>query len=176
MNSKDKKYSIIMRVFHWAMAIIIIGIIAAGIVMVDVSDKNDLKWELYGLHKSFGVLILGVSLLRLLARYGSKLPELPKELSKTTRALSVGTHRLLYLLMIAIPLIGYLTSNFGGYAVEMFGLNVPLILAKDQVLASLFRELHQYGGYIFAGLISLHILATFKHVIIDRVNILQRML
>jgi cytochrome b561 len=172
---RSDKYHGLLRLLHWVMAIAIIGILCCGFYMTGLTDKDPQKWVLYDLHKSVGMILLLFVTLRLLIRLSTYLPPLPGSFGRKTKMASIWSHRLLYLLMFAVPLSGYLMSNYGGYPVAVFGLKLPVWLHVNKMLAGLYHTVHVKLPYVLIAIITLHVLATFKHYFIDRVNILKRM-
>lgn len=117
MNTEQQHYHASLRILHWAMAVGIVGLIASGWYMEGLDDAAPGKYELYDIHKSFGVLVLLAFPLRLLARLVRPAPNLPRALSAWEhRAAHVG-HAALYVLMVAAPLSGYVMSTSGGHGV-----------------------------------------------------------
>ena len=76
--------------------------------------------------------------------------------------------------MFAMPISGYLMSSYGGHPVKLFGLDIPAIVDKDPRLGSVFHNIHGIGGKVFIGLIVLHILGTLKHLLVEKVNLINR--
>jgi cytochrome b561 len=164
-----------MRIAHWLLAVLIIGALTVGFIMTDMDATNPLKRELYGMHKSFGMLILALVTIRFGIRLVSKIPPYPKELKRRDILLSHAVVVLLYCLMFIMPVSGYIMSTAGGYGVKFFGISVPSLISKDLALSNFARLLHNYAGYIFATAIILHLLGTLKHYFIEKVNLLERL-
>ena len=80
------KYHPLLRITHWLTSIVIIGLLISGFLMVDLAKDDSLlgfgKWDIYGLHKSFGAIVIGLFVIRLLLRLGTKIPELPYEINR----------------------------------------------------------------------------------------------
>lgn len=167
-----------MRIMHWGMALLILGIIAVGWYMAWLDKSVSYKYELYYWHKSFGVLVIFLIAARLVIRWLSKLP--PPLTTVTTVERRVGTlvHWLLYLLLILVPLSGYFMSDAAGKAIPLFNLVMPSFLDKDPELAGLLHSIHTKIPYVMLGLIALHIAATLKHRFFDKPenDVLKRML
>lgn len=168
------KYPLIMRITHWIMAALILTLLGVGMWMEGLPDTYPGKYDYYALHKSFGVVALLFVIFRISVRLRSAVPKLPAEITKFDSMLSTGTIALLYLCMLGMPLSGYFMSTFGGYPVSMFGIPIPSIFEKNPELGKFFREMHGLGGWMLIVLISLHLLGTLKHYLIEKVNLLQR--
>ena len=175
------KYNILLRLIHWITAICIIGLIVSGYFMTELdADKGDTlwgfgKWDMYGLHKSFGVLTLIFVAIRIILRIATKIPELPFEIKPIDAILAKLGHFALYILMIAVPVSGVIMSMAGGYGVKLFGYKLPDLIEKDKELGGIAHELHEILPYVLAGIVVVHVLAVFKHIFIDKVNLLKRM-
>ncbi|MGB0361057.1 MAG: cytochrome b, partial [Endozoicomonas sp.] len=126
----------------------------------------------------FGVLILFLFVIRLIMRHLSKVPELPKTMPVHEKKLGNLVHWLLYLLMLIVPLSGYLMSNFGGRNVPFFDFVMPNLVEKNDTLAGLFHEIHITIPYFMLGIIILHILGVIKHRFFDKPehDVLRRMM
>jgi cytochrome b561 len=134
------------------------------------------KLKLYSWHKWAGVTIFLCVLLRLLWRLLHRPPELPAGMPAWQRKAAEATHVLLYLLMVAVPLSGWLMSSAKGFQTVWFGM-VPLpdLLDKNKELGDLLQEVHEVLNFTMAGLVLAHLGAALKHHFIDRDDVLVRM-
>jgi cytochrome b561 len=174
----NQKYSISMRIVHWAMALIIITLLAVGFYMTNfLSSQADNRATIYALHKSFGVVVMFLIVARIFFRISSSIPPLPNSMPKTIQKLASSAHYLLYFLMIFMPLSGYLMSNSFGYPVHLFGIKMPMLVEKNMELGSFFSNVHKFLGYAFVAVLSLHILGAIKHRFFDLAqnDVLKRM-
>ncbi|MGY0219097.1 cytochrome b [Endozoicomonadaceae bacterium StTr2] len=166
--SAPHRYSLMMRAIHWLMAIAILGLIASGWFMAGLDKSVDYKYDIYPGHKSFGVLILFLLVLRIVIRLFSKIPPLPSTMPKIEKGLAHLGHTLLYLLMFLVPASGYLMSAAApGREVAMFGWVLPNLVEKDKELASLLHDIHEVIPYVLLGVIAVHLLAVIKHRMFD---------
>ena len=117
-----------MRGFHWVSAILIIALLGVGVYMANVNSTY--KYDLYDLHKSFGMSILFVTLLRIITRLLSKIPTLPSGFNLIEIKLSKLVYFSMYLLTITMAVSGYLMSDLGGYRVKIFNFKVFYIQIK----------------------------------------------
>lgn len=169
-------YGIVARLFHWVMGVAILAMLALGLWMDGLPPGPD-KWQIYGIHKAVGVLLLGSIVLRFIWRQWSLVPALPAEFSSLERLAAHGTLYLLYLLMLVMPLSGWAMSSAGGYEVSVFGwYTLPPLIEKNKVYFEILKEVHEYLGYVLIALIALHVLAALQHHFIRRDGILRRML
>ncbi len=169
------KYSLSMRVMHWIMAFLIIVLLAVGLWMESLPNDYPGKYDVYALHKSFGVIALAFIIFRLSVRMRSKIPALPKNITKFDASLAAATVVLLYVCMFAMPLSGYLMSTFGGHPVQLFGIPLPSLFSENMEAAKFNRMIHGYAGYGLIAIIVLHILGSFKHLLVEKVNLFKRM-
>jgi cytochrome b561 len=167
----SQKYPFILRLFHWVMALIIIGLIVLGFLMARVLTDEPYTWALFTWHKSFGVLALILIALRLPARYMLRrmIPALPALMPKYERISAKIGHILLYSLMVIAPLSGYLMSSTypQSSGIALFGLKLPDALPKNDVWASIFTGIHIVSTYCLAAIIVVHLLAVMKHRYFD---------
>src|SRR5437868_2685070 len=106
LRNTDLAYGSIAKTFHWAIAIIIIGLLTVGLIMADMPVSPD-KFKLYGLHKSFGITVLLLALFRLGWKAANHSPLLPDTLNRLEKFLAHAGHGILYVLMFAMPLSGW---------------------------------------------------------------------
>jgi cytochrome b561 len=161
---------------HWLIALAIAGSFALGLYMHDLPLSPE-KLKLYSWHKWAGVTIFLLVLVRLGWRLRHRPPPLPTELPRWQKVAAEGAHHLLYVLMIAIPVSGWLMSSAKGYQTVWFGiLPLPDLLGKDKELGDSLREVHELLNFSLAALVLAHAGAALKHHFIDRDGILRRML
>jgi cytochrome b561 len=175
-KNTESRYGSVSKFFHWGMAVIVIGLLAAGIIMGDL-EKGPLQSQVYALHKSFGISVLALVICRLCWNYINQRPQALATAKAWEKKLAKGLYGVLYLLMILMPLTGWLMSSFKTYSVSVFGVvTLPDLVAPDKELGSLFREFHEILGWTMTGIVGLHILAALKHHFVDKDETLRRML
>jgi cytochrome b561 len=160
---------------HWLIA----GLVAAGFtlgwVMTDLA-VSPLKLRMFNWHKWVGITVLGLAAIRLIWKLTHRAPALlpaPAWQQKAAHAL----HGLLYLVMFALPLSGWVYSNATGYPVVYLGLiRLPDLVHKDKALAEVLKERHEMLGAVLLTLLTLHVLAALKHHFLDRDDTMRRML
>ncbi|KKO44468.1 cytochrome B561 [Arsukibacterium ikkense] len=174
MTNSDR-FSLSMRLLHWGMAALVISMLAAGLLMI----KSLEPWQLtiMTIHKASGVLAFVLVAVRLINRLRHQLPALPNELSHWQTTVAKASHWLLYGLLFAMPVSGYLMQYFAGRPIEVFGwFRLPAALQVDIQNYALFRELHGWLAFALIGLIALHIGAALHHHFIRKDNVLKSML
>lgn len=182
MKTSRDSYGAVAVTLHWLIAAAILANIWFGVTMVDSED-----YALYQTHKSLGLTILALSLLRLGWRLMNPPPPLPADMPRWERIAAHLSHWGFYALMIGVPLGGWAlisaspSSDF--VTTKWWGLfEVPLIpplpeLADRKALAHQFEELHEFFGlYGFLALLALHVAAALKHHLWDRDVVLTRMI
>ena len=166
-----QQYHISQKIIHWLMALIIISLIAVGYIMQELPDN--IKFKIYGIHKSFGVIILALIFIRIFLRLYHKRPPYPEEITKFYATISRIVQYTLYILMLIMPISGYLMSNAKGYPVALFGLKLPFIIAKNKEIADLATNIHEISSKLLIISITLHIMGTIKHHL-DGIKLLSR--
>jgi cytochrome b561 len=161
---------------HWlvAVSVIVQAPLGAILVYVELGDRQD---AFYNFHKSLGVLILVLMLLRLLNRLALSAPMAEPTIAPWQHAVSSVVHWLLYFLLIVQPLVGYWANSAFGATTPFFGLfEIPALVAKNEELANQLFALHRWIGILIALLVALHVAAALQHYFIQRDGVLQRML
>lgn len=161
---------------HWLIALALAGTFALGLYMHEL-PLSPQKLKLYSWHKWAGVSIFLCVMLRLAWRLGHRPPALPAHMPAWQARVAEATHHLLYLLMFAVPLSGWLMSSAKGFQTVWFGvLPLPDLLQKDKELGDVLQQLHMALNFGMAGLVIAHAGAAIKHHLIDRDDVLARML
>ena len=160
--------------FHWLMAVLLAANFALGVTMSDM-PLSPQKLQFVSWHKWAGITLLGLVTLRFLWRAFANRPVL-LPMATWQRRLAKLTHFLMYLLLFAIPISGWLMSSAGGFTVSYLGMfPLPDLVAKDKQLFEQLKEAHEILNYLLLGLVILHVLAVLKHQFIDRDATLARM-
>ncbi len=169
------RYSTPAIVLHWLMALLIFVGFPLGLYMVDLPLSPD-KLKLYSYHKWIGVTVFLLVAVRLSWRLTHTPPLLPAGVAAWQRRASAVVHGLLYLLMIVIPLSGWLMSSAKGFQTVWFGvLPLPDLIEKNRELGDLLAGVHKTLNFTLLGLVILHVGAALKHHFIERQPFLQRM-
>ncbi|HZQ60378.1 MAG TPA: cytochrome b [Casimicrobiaceae bacterium] len=159
---------------HWVTAALIVGNLALGLSMVPLPlSPQKLRW--YGWHKWVGITVFLLTWARLAWRWGHPAPA-PVAMPAWQRRAAGVSHTFLYLLMLLVPISGWLYSSSTGVQVVYLGL-VPLpdAVPKDKELAAILKNLHVTLNATMFALIALHVAAAFKHHFVDRNELLARM-
>jgi cytochrome b561 len=176
MTTTQPRYNAPAMFLHWLMALLLISLFGIGLYMADL-PLSPWKLKIYSWHKWLGVSAFLLVLLRLVWRFRHRQPQLPITTSPLMRTAAHIGHAALYLLMVIVPLSGWLMSSAKGFQTVYFGvLPIPDLLAKDPSLGELLQETHEILNYLFIGLVLIHLAAALKHQFIDKDNVLARML
>lgn len=179
------KYPLSMRVLHWLRAVIILGLIWSGWYMTSLpEDTPAATFDLfYPNHKQFGVLVWLLALVHLAIRWSNRarLPHEPEALKPWEKTLSHAVHRLIMLLTVLIPLLGYsMSASFTqSDGVPFFFFELPELLPKNDNAFEVFQALHKYSAYALLTLVALHAAGAIKHRVLDKggeTDVLPRML
>lgn len=160
---------------HWLLALLIVGMLWLGFSLEDIPRNTPARAFYVNLHKSFGVLVLLLVLLRIVWRATHKPPPLPAGIPGWQAQAATWSHRLLYLCMLLQPLSGYLASSFGKYGVKFFGLPLPEWAWESKAVQSFFGTIHGVVAVALVVLVALHVLAALKHLLVNRDQVFQRM-
>ena len=169
-------YGIVAQAFHWLVAALVLVQLALGLYAANLPvSLARLQW--LARHKSLGLAILALVLLRLGWRVLNRPPALPAFMPHWERRAARATHWLLYLLLLLAPIAGWLYASAAGLSVNWFGLFVvPDLVDKDRALAGVFRALHIALVALLALLVALHIGAALRHAFVLHDKIMHRML
>ncbi|MBC2665141.1 cytochrome b [Novosphingobium flavum] len=170
----DLKYALRARVLHWTIAALILFNLATGLLHDPLEDVINL----IPVHKSVGLTVLVLSVLRLALRLTWTAPPYPATMTAFEVGAARAVHAALYLFMVLMPLSGWIMSSAGTRPLAWFGLfDWPkLAVVKDSALHVAGREFHEIGGWVLLVLALGHIAAALRHHFVIRDGILRRML
>ncbi len=181
IRNNDTSYGLISKIMHWLIAAIIIFMIALGWYMTELDYYDPFYHDAITLHKSLGMLIFMLIFmlmcLKLIWLFISPMPKPEHNPNKFEAIAANIVHKLLWGLIILLPITGYIVSTSAGAPISFFGLfYVPstievLDTTRDKIIIA-----HYYLAYIGAAIIALHIAAALKHHFIDKNNTLMRMI
>ncbi len=161
---------------HWLVALAVAGQIGLGWFLDEVPRGTPDRTLWINLHKSTGIVLGILILLRLAWRITHKPPPLPLTMPRWERLAASTNHALLYVCLVGMPLAGYIASNHSRFGIRFFGIPLAPWGRDDRAIYSVFNGLHEVLSWLLVALIALHLAAALKHALIDRDGVLQRML
>jgi cytochrome b561 len=172
----QSRYTRTAQALHWFAALLIFGGLGLGLFMTGLEITPE-KFRYYAWHKWVGITVFLLAVARLAWRAAHPAPPLPATMPAWQIRASRATHALLYALMLAIPLSGWIYSSSTGVTVVYLGL-VPLpdLIPKDRETAKSLLLLHNSLNSLLAAVVTVHIAAALKHHFVDRDDVLVRML
>jgi cytochrome b561 len=196
MSDTIQKYSKSAIILHWVTGLLILGMFGVGWYMADLPkdmpktatlDLFDLgiytmqfaeaitpRTFYFNLHKSVGVTLLLLILVRLYVRLAQAHPAYPSSMKDWEKKLADLVHRGLYVLMVALPVSGFIMAVYSKYGIHWFGL--PLVAGTDNPgLRDIFKEAHEIIGVVTISIIVVHVAAAIKHKVIDKDDVMARM-
>lgn len=196
MIQTSTRYTKTAVVLHWLIAIFLVVMFALGWFMADLPKEGTKQsaydllnlgiytWQLaeevtqrtfyFNLHKSLGITIFALIAIRILWRITHKPPAFLTSYKAMERKVATGTHHLLYLLMVAVPLTGLVMGIYSKYGVKWFGLDLFKGL-DNKAVREIFVEAHEVIGIILLVIIAIHVAAALKHKFVDKDETMKRM-
>ncbi|MEC5409689.1 cytochrome b [Paraburkholderia sp. MPAMCS5] len=169
-------YSFALRALHWLTALCMFVVIPVAWYMTTMDRHDPSRGTWVNLHKSIGLTVLLLTLIRVVTRLSGATPPLPENIPAFERTLAHIGHGLLYVILVAMPISGYLNSYGGGHPVNWFWLfQVPAVVPQNKALGHLGAAIHYWLAFLTYALIAGHVLAVIYHQLIQRVDVLGRM-
>lgn len=181
LRNTEKTYGKLSKFLHWGMFVLVVGMICVGYYMHELPKETpeELMYKIgvIGLHKAFGIIILATIIFRFIWRARNTVPKMPEEMSGLEKIMAHMSHLLLYVLVLIMPLSGWLMSSAGGHKVSVFGLfTMPSLMEKNKSLSGLFHEIHEITVVVLIVVIILHAAFALYHHFIKKDDTLKRMM
>lgn len=179
MNMKNtlENYGSIAKLFHWIIALLVITLLTVGFIMGNLSEELAIRGSIYTVHKLLGLLVWGLMLFRLAWSLINPKPLLPKKAPRWEKWAVYFVHGSLYVVLLAMPLSGWIMSTAADHAPHLGSLSLPLPgIPISKTLAQNAGAAHEFLAWVLIALVIIHIVAALKHYWIDRDKVLQRML
>lgn len=159
---------------HWLTAALILVTVPLGALLGDM-PRVQATFKYYSLHKWIGVVVFVLTCVRLFLRWRHP-PPLPASMPLWQQRLSALVHALIYTLLLALPLVGWVASTAGGFPIVLFNvLPLPAPVDKTKELSDLLSGVHSVLAWSLVTLLALHLAAVLKHQFVDRDRLLARM-
>lgn len=174
-NAADR-WGFVSLGIHWLTVVLVLCLAGVGLLM-DELPNSPTKVQVYALHKSFGLTVLALTVLRLLWRLVAGVPQPVPGTPRWQVVVASLTHGALYVVLLAMPLSGWLYNSAAGYPLQWFTLfNLPGLSERDPDVRRFAHEAHETLFLVLAAIVTLHALAALKHHYFDRDRTLARML
>ncbi|WP_416139962.1 cytochrome b [Halomonas sp. HK25] len=181
-RSETDRYAYPHRVLHWLVAAVLLFSLASGLTLGYLGFEGAMERLgragtdfLYTAHKSLGVAILALMTLRLITRLLYVVPDHDPPLHPFQRILSTAVHHLLYLALLAQPMLGWAATASGDFPVQFLYWHLPGVVPVNEALSERLFEWHGWLGWAILGLVTLHIAGALFHWLIRRDKVMERM-
>lgn len=177
LRNTSARYGWVSIVLHWGVALVVFCLFALGLWMVGLDYYSTWRKDAPDLHKSIGITLFAIMLVRIVWRLISPPPPPLASYSRLTRIGAAFGHAFLYLGLFAVMIAGYLISTADGVGIPVFGLfEIPAVVSGLPDQADTAGVVHLYLAWVLVVFAGLHGVAAFKHHFIDRDATLTRML
>lgn len=175
IRNSDTRYGLVSQLLHWVMAVLILLQFTWAWRIQQLGIGRE-RYEMVNQHKSIGLTILALLIIRLLWRYFNPPPD-PVSMPLWQQRAMQWVHGLIYLLLLALPPVGWAMSSAAGFVVSWFDVfDLPALVAQDDALKELLRDIHAFLAWTLAVLVLGHIGAALHHHFLRRDDSLLRML
>ncbi|MDR5906684.1 cytochrome b [Franzmannia qiaohouensis] len=176
------RYAYPHRLLHWGVAAVLLFSLASGLTLGFLGFEGAMERlgragtdTLYTLHKTAGVMMLGLMTARLITRLIFVVPLHDPPLPPFQHLLSTAVHHLLYLALLAMPVLGWLATATGGFPVQFFQFNLPGLVGENEALSQRLFVWHGWLGWVILGLVILHVSGALYHWLIRQDGVMKRM-
>jgi cytochrome b561 len=168
-GNEQGRYGRVSRQLHWTMAILFIALIPMGIFASIIPEGMPYRNAYYVVHKTIGVLVFALLIFRLIWNRISQRPALDASLKPVERKLAHGAHLALYIMMIAVPLTGFVMTSYHGYPTFFFAWELQPLWSPSDAATIFWGTLHKYLlPYLLYIVLGAHVLGALKHHFVDR--------
>ena len=180
LNNSTTRFGAITMVLHWSVFLLFLSQYVSGSVMMRIERGHKVfgygQGDWYTWHKSVGLVVIALVLLRIVWRKSTRLPDWPDTLASWEAACMKWTERTLYLCMVVMPVSGYVFTLAGGYNFKLFGaVPLPQLIPKNAAVADVAQVLHITFAFVIVGAVALHVALALKRHLVDRDRFLKRM-
>ncbi len=174
-NTRES-YGMVTRNLHWGIALLVFVLFFVGLYMGELDKSDPLRRQLFALHQSFGMLVFLLTLIRIPLNVLQPEPVPPAHMGPWEVQIANGVKKGMNLLLLLIPIAGYLTITTKGLHPVFFGIEMPILIGENEELHEFFEETHEVLAWTLMGIVVVHMAAAWKHHFIDRDDVLLRML
>jgi cytochrome b561 len=174
MNNTTTTYGSISKSLHWAMAVLFLGMFTVAYIMINISGSG-FKFTLFDLHKATGLLLFALVTIRLAWCLCHVRPRLPSSVPLWQQHVARGNIVVLYVLMFAMPITGFLTSTLGGHDINFYKLFTISPLAHNKSASGFFSQAHELLSYLLIAAFVMHVMGALYHHYILKDRVLRRM-
>lgn len=175
-RSDATHWGTVAKTLHWIIALLVIGMLVGGLTMTGMKPSMD-KLQVYAIHKSLGVTVLALMLIRFAWRGVDPRPQDVAGMSPTVAFMARSVHRLLYVALIAMPISGWVYNSASNFPLVWFKLvPLPALVAPDPAIKAIALGVHETLAWLIILLLAAHVAGALKHHFIDRDDTLRRML
>ena len=176
-RNTGNRYGLAARLLHWSVAILILGLVWLGWYMVDLTYYDAWYNDSLAWHKALGMVALVLGAVKIAWTVYSPPPAYAESLGRRERAAATAVHHVFYVMMVLIPLTGYLVSTSEGEGIDLWGwFTVPAVVVAGEGMRDLAIEAHYWCAYGTLAIAAGHAAAALKHQFLDRDGTLRRML
>ncbi len=177
LKNTFQAYGAMTKIVHWLVAVVVLGLFALGLWMVDLTYYDEWYRSAPHYHKSIGILLAVVMIFRTVWRLCNVRPEVPIEHTLFEKKAAHSAHIILYVMIFLMVLTGYLISTADNRGIEVFNwFEVASLGSFFENQEDIAGDIHRWLAYGLIGLVSVHSIAALKHHFIDKDNTLKRML
>jgi cytochrome b561 len=180
LQSTKQQWGFVTRTLHWLIAVLVFGMIAAGLYAgsVDINTPaGEMRYfAVIDVHKSFGILLVVLILFRVVWRLSETTPALSADVPLWEVVLARVSQLLIYLGLIVIPVSGFLWATAYGEPIRFFGSKLPTIIHVKGGQATLAHHFHITAAFILLGIVGLHVAGALKNHFVGRNEVLRNML
>ena len=175
LNTTDR-YGWLSMGLHWLMLLLIIGVYACISLSDAFAEGSDTQMLLKTWHFTLGLTVFSLLWVRLIAKSVGTTPLIKPPIARWQDITAKAVQTLLYLLMVAMPLLGWLTQSAAGKAIPFYGWQLPALINENKALEDTIKEIHGAGAATILILVGVHAAAALHHHYVVRDNTLRRML
>ncbi|MGE4218019.1 MAG: cytochrome b [Alphaproteobacteria bacterium] len=177
IGNTPERWGTVSIALHWTVAGLILCVQLPTAFLMDPVGPGSLQNALYFTHKNIGIVIFLLALFRLFWRWRHPVPALPADLSRWQVLAAHATHVLIYVVLFAMPVSGFLYTALGGFPIPFLGLyDLSRLLPTDKALSDIFLGIHEVGQWVLYVVVAMHVGGALQHHFVRRDHVLRRML